>query len=586
MAACFEKEGTTSRMNDKTPSISVIIHFLNAARYLSQAIDSVLRQTFPGWELILVDGGSCDDSVEIAKRYQAERPAQIRILEHTGQTTLGIFSSRIWGAQEAHAPILALLDSDDEWHPQFLERQYAIYQRMFADRSGMVYCPVVYWWEDPTFADQSYVQPMPSPGLHEPPDLLLPFLADGYQRSAANSGVMIARDLVLDAKILIGTANEGMVEDQYLWSFLLMRMPVFVNPEPLVRYRQWGGSTCAATIKADKAKGLREIHLQWVLEYLRTSYHGQRQRELLQQVTQLLQQEYPSAARPIEPHAVLVSSISPLRQAIQRGKRAMCDMMKPRIPEKYYTQLQRAYRTCHHLFWCAPKTFLTPLRRNIHLFKTRIRFAVKVAPLSEQWGYDRGVPLHRYFLDQFLQEFAADIRGHCLEFQENSYTTKFGGERVTALDILHKDAGNSAATIVADLTTANQIPSNRFDCIICTHVLHIVSELDAFIAELYRILKPGGVLLIAVPHISMNGLEWHELWRFTPEGLLTVLAKAFGSEQITLRGYGNSLTSAGELRGVVADEFTLSELQTHDPRFASEICARVVKIERGEAADS
>lgn len=566
-------------MSHQSPKISVLIHFLNAAKYLPQAIDSVLRQTFSAWELILVDGGSNDDSVAIAKHYQTERPDQIRVLEHAGATTLGIFSSRIWGAEAAHALILALLDSDDEWHPQFLERHYAIYQHVFAERPGMVYCPVAYWWEDAACAAQSYVQPIPAPGLHEPPTLLIPFLEDGYQRSAANSAVMIARELVLQAKPLIGTANEGMVEDQYLWSCLLTRMPVFVNPEPLVRYRQWGGSTCSTTIKTDKAKALREVHLRWLREHLRTSYHGDQQGELLQRVTQLAQREYPFSEQPQLEHAP-APSISPCRQAIQRGKRLLRDLIKPHLPEKSYRRLQQAYRVGHDLFWFAPNAAQTPLRRTFRLIKTRIRFAVKIAPLSEQWGYDRGVPLHRHFLDQFLREFADDIRGHCLEFQENSYTTKFGGLRVTAIDILHKEAGNAAATIVADLTQPNQIPSNRFDCIICTHVLHIVAELDVFIAELHRILKPDGVLLVAVPHISMNGLEWHELWRFTPEGLQTVLAKSFDSEAMTLRAYGNSLTAAGELRGVVTEEFTASELNTHDPRFASEICARAVKRAR------
>jgi SAM-dependent methyltransferase len=203
--------------------------------------------------------------------------------------------------------------------------------------------------------------------------------------------------------------------------------------------------------------------------------------------------------------------------------------------------------------------------------------ATGVQPLSQIWGLDRGLPIHRYYLAQFLQESVSAIQGHCLEFQEDSYTTRFGGTAVTKLDILHLDHSRPEATIVADLTKANDIPSDHFDCIICTHVFHMVFELDKMVLELYRVLKPSGTLLVSVPHISMCGPRFHEIWRFTPEGLEAVLGRVFKSEHVTVRPYGNSLTAAGEIRGLVSNEFTEKELNYHDPRFAVEVCARAVK---------
>jgi hypothetical protein len=209
--------------------------------------------------------------------------------------------------------------------------------------------------------------------------------------------------------------------------------------------------------------------------------------------------------------------------------------------------------------------------------KSRVRLTVGIQPLSYLWGFDRGVPIHRYYLEQFLQEYARDIHGHCLEFQNPGYTPRFGGSAVGKLDILHIDDANPLATIVADLTRPNDVPSNEFDCIICTHVLHVIVELDKAVSELYRILRPGGVLLISVPHVSMCDPGFHEIWRFTPEGLAVVLAKAFGTENVTVRAYGNSLTSAGEIRGLIAREFSKATLDYHDPRFAVEVCARAHK---------
>jgi hypothetical protein len=104
----------------------------------------------------------------------------------------------------------------------------------------------------------------------------------------------------------------------------------------------------------------------------------------------------------------------------------------------------------------------------------------------------------------------------------------------------------------------------------------VILDLDRAVSELHRILKPGGVLIAAVPHISMYGEEYGEIWRFTPGGLRLLLTRAFG-QGVLVRGYGNSLTAAGEIRGVTAREFLQSELDCHDSRFPVEVCARAVK---------
>lgn len=224
----------------------------------------------------------------------------------------------------------------------------------------------------------------------------------------------------------------------------------------------------------------------------------------------------------------------------------------------------------------AERTLPRPLVRLLQMSRARARLAFGLRSLSAQWG-DRGLPMHREYLELFLRDVASQIRGRCLEFQEDSYTSRFGGTRVTAIDILHRDAGNPNATIVADLTKENAIPGESFDCIICTFVLHLVFEFETMVAELHRILKPDGVLLVAVPHITVAYPEHHELWRFTEEALRLLLAKYFGAADVTVRGYGNSLTAAGWIRGLVGRDFTAAERAYHDPRFAMVFCARARK---------
>jgi glycosyltransferase involved in cell wall biosynthesis len=264
------------------PAVSVVIHFVDAERYLAGAVQSVLWQTMRSWELVLVDGGSRDRSPAIAHDFASKFPDRISVVRHPGPDRLGIFESRVAGARKATAPLLAHLDSDDEWHPRFLERQHAIHQRYFTERPGMVYCPMVYWWEDIDRSTESLVQPMPAPGLHQPPHLIPAFVLDGYARTPGNSAIVVSREIILSASELIDVAaQEGMVEDQFLWSLIALRHPVFVNPEPLAWYRQWSGSVCGLGVAAGQQERSRARHLAWLERYLTDEYHGPERNELL-----------------------------------------------------------------------------------------------------------------------------------------------------------------------------------------------------------------------------------------------------------------------------------------------------------------
>lgn len=226
-----------------------------------------------------------------------------------------------------------------------------------------------------------------------------------------------------------------------------------------------------------------------------------------------------------------------------------------------------------------------PLRAGYHQARERLatlmlraRLGRGVPPFSDRW-FARGKPVHRYYLEQFLAQNALDIRGHCLEFQEDSYTTRFGGAQVTRLDILHKERDERAAqaTLYADLTHDNAVPSGTFDCIICTYVLNSVEEPQAFVDQLYRLLRDGGVVLVAVPDITVSYPEYSEMWRFAPLGLQRLLERSFGIGAVQARSYGNSLTCAGEIRGLAKHDFSCSELDFNDPRFGLITCARAVK---------
>ena len=120
-------------------------------------------------------------------------------------------------------------------------------------------------------------------------------------------------------------------------------------------------------------------------------------------------------------------------------------------------------------------------------------------PVSRAWGYDRGTPVDRYYIEKFLEQHSIDVQGCVLEIGDNFYTLRYGGTRVEKSEVLNDTGGNPLATIVADLNQADHLPAGQFDCIILTQTLHRSTSCAWRLNTLHRILKPGGVLLATFP---------------------------------------------------------------------------------------
>jgi peptidoglycan/xylan/chitin deacetylase (PgdA/CDA1 family)/SAM-dependent methyltransferase len=201
-------------------------------------------------------------------------------------------------------------------------------------------------------------------------------------------------------------------------------------------------------------------------------------------------------------------------------------------------------------------------------------------PVSRDWGYDRGTPIDRYYIDRFLETHAADIGGVVLEVQEPDLSRKHGGGRIEHVDVVDLDPSNPRATITADLRDARAIPSETFDCIVLTQTIHVIDDMPAVAAECWRILKPGGVLLATVPCTSRVCLEYGDdgdFWRMTEAGARRLFSTAFSSDHIETRSYGNVLVNAAFLYGLGTHEVTPSEFDVHDPYFPLLVGVRAVK---------
>jgi glycosyltransferase involved in cell wall biosynthesis len=135
--------------SQKQPLVSVIIAFLNEEEFLSEAIESVLCQTFTNWELLLIDDGSLDKSASIALEYAERYPGVISYYEHEEHTNKGLSASRNLGIKKAKGVLIAPLDADDVWLPEKLKNQVAIFQRY--PNIAMVAEGSVHWynWNNP-----------------------------------------------------------------------------------------------------------------------------------------------------------------------------------------------------------------------------------------------------------------------------------------------------------------------------------------------------------------------------------------------------------------------------------------------------
>jgi len=223
----------------KKPRVSVVLIFFNEARFLREAIESVLAQTADCWELLLVDDGSHDGSSEIALSYAERYPSRIRYLIHPGGANCGMSKSRNLGIQHANGEYVAFLDGDDVYKPLKIERQVEILDAHPA--AAMVYGATEHWYSwtnEPEDRDRDQwrqlgVEP---DTLVSPPRLVTMFLRKSAQ-TPGTCGILVRRDSILH----IGGFEpgfRGMFEDVVFLSKICLTYPVFVERGRWDRYRQ------------------------------------------------------------------------------------------------------------------------------------------------------------------------------------------------------------------------------------------------------------------------------------------------------------------------------------------------------------
>jgi glycosyltransferase involved in cell wall biosynthesis len=506
--------------------VSVIVAFLDAEPFLAEAIESVFAQTYGDWELVLVDDGSSDGSTAIAREYAARFGDRVRYLQHDGRLNRGMSASRNAGIAASTGELIAFLDADDVWMEQKLEDQVAILDRQ--PSAAMVLGATQWWysWDADTERRDEIRGLSVKPGvLAPPPALLVPLL----RNEAPTVTPALVRRAALERAGGFAEGFRDMYEDQVAFVKICLREPVFVAGECWYRWRQHPASACAVSLRSGEYGAHRERFLAWLGDYLREE-----------------------DMRAPDVWAALERERRRLREAENEGTagRGRQLLRRIRLPSE-------------------------AARR-----RPRLGDAQKTVPISRSWGFDRGLPIDRYYIERFLSNHAHDIGGRVLEVGDDVYTRRFGGHRVTHADILHATEGNPKATIVADLSKADDLDSDLFDCIVFTQTLQFVYDVRAAMRTLYRFLRPHGVLLLTAPGTTQTGPDqfaesWY--WSFTTHSLRRLLAEVFEENQVEVEAHGNVLAAVGLLHGLAVEDLRQGDLEKHDPDYEVIVAARAVK---------
>jgi glycosyltransferase involved in cell wall biosynthesis/SAM-dependent methyltransferase len=536
------------------PLVSVITIFHNEERFLAEAVESVLAQTYGTWELLLCDDGSSDRSPEIARRYAAEHPDRIRYLHHPGRANRGMSATRNLGLAHASGEYVSFLDGDDVWVPEKLTRQVTLIEQ-HPEAAGVYGRLHVWhaWTRRSGDLDRDYIQPLgvEPDTLVRPPHLLIRFLRnDVYTPSG-----LLFRKAVLDEVGGYDESFRGMHEDGIVLAKICLRWPLYASGEVWYKYRQHPDSCCTVSIASGKDRDALRRYLEWIEGYLRRD--GTESSEVMDVVRDLVEAEVPTSSN--EMRARIRGGLA---HGLQRT-REIADRIVPPLVRSWTGLLTHGSRFRPPPGWA----HLGSLRRT--------------TPVSQHFGFDRGLPVDRFYIEQYLGANQDLIRGRVLEIGDREYTVRFGGEQVERSDVLHARPGNPEATLVGDLCSGDGIPEEAFDCIILTQVLPFVWDVPGALRTARAALKPGGTLLVTVPGISQisrhDADNWGDFWRFTSQSMRRLFDEAFPGEEFELSIFGNALAATAFLHGLAAEELRPRELSERHPDYEVIIGVRAFK---------
>ena len=249
-----------------SPKVTAIIIVFNGRAYIEEAIVSVQAQSFADWELLVVDDGSTDDTMQIVARIAKSDP-RIRLLRHPDGGNHGMSATRNLGIAAARGAYIGFLDADDLWMPGKLDEQVAILEAEPALR--MVYGRTRIWHGEkgaPSPKDYFYDLGVAPGRTYEPPRLFTNLLRNRYQTPTTCNALM--RREAVHAVGGFDPEFRAMFEDQFFFAKLLASYPVHVSGRCWAFYRQHDQATSALETNAERIARDQARYLRAVRHYV------------------------------------------------------------------------------------------------------------------------------------------------------------------------------------------------------------------------------------------------------------------------------------------------------------------------------
>lgn len=513
------------------PLVSVVIPCHGHARYLGDAIVSAQRQTHEAIEVVVVDDGSPDDTAEVASRHDG--------VVLVRQANAGLSAARNAGLAAASGDLVVFLDADDRLRPdgvaagvRELEAQPA-----FAFVAG----------SHVRVDDAGHQLPVSHGHWAEDDDAYTALLRSNW--IGMHAAVLYRREAVEEAGGFEPSLDA--CEDYDLYLRIARLHPIGRHGHVVAEYRRHG-----ANLSDDVALMMAHVLVVLGRQLPHVVDDAERFAALREGLwnfsTYYLGEDDPDDESTTTGREILTKATAVGRRVAVRASREVRDRVREAVARRS-----------------------RPAVGEVDLGDLR-----RLEPISREFGYDRGTPVDRVFIEGFLERWAADVRGRVLEIGDATYTRRFGGAAVTAAEVLHVVDGGDETTYVGTLEDGSMLPSDAFDCVVLTQTLHLIVDVRAALRTVERILKPGGVLLLTVPGISQISTDqWSETWSWamTPHGIGALIAEAMPACRAEVGRHGNVLTSVAFLHGLAAEELRPDELAHEDPAFPMLVTARVVK---------
>ena len=251
------------------PLVSIIIPFLNPGDWLTEAIDSVLAQTYTNLEIILIDDGSVDEDAAIALKYCGRFPGRIFYYMHESHVNKGLTASRNLGLSKARGMLIAFLDADDCWMPAKLTEQLSLFEAM---PEIQVICEAsLFWynWND-VEKENSIMQIGAEPGVYNPPQLMELLYPFGEGQPPCPSGIIIKRE-VIDRCGGFEESFSGiyqLYEDQAFLFKVYSSEIIYISNQVNNLYRKRENSMSSAANNLEIYNTVRKFYANWIENYL------------------------------------------------------------------------------------------------------------------------------------------------------------------------------------------------------------------------------------------------------------------------------------------------------------------------------